>query len=55
MMFTGPSVQKKSIKHILMKHEANAGVAADVYGRLTGEPGIVLTIAGPGAKTVLLP
>jgi len=40
---------EKSIKHILMKHEINAGVAADVYGRLTGEPGIVLTIAGPGA------
>lgn len=40
---------EKSIKHILMKHENNAGVAADVYGRLTGEPGIVLTIAGSGA------
>lgn len=40
---------EEGIRHILMKHEANAGVAADVYGRLTGEPGVVLTIAGPGA------
>ncbi|MEM1586417.1 MAG: thiamine pyrophosphate-binding protein [Candidatus Bathyarchaeia archaeon] len=40
---------EKNIRHVLMKHEANAGIAADVYGRLTGEPGIVLTIAGPGA------
>ncbi|MEM2320265.1 MAG: thiamine pyrophosphate-binding protein [Candidatus Bathyarchaeia archaeon] len=37
------------IRHILVKHETNAGVMADVYGRLTGEPGFLLTTAGPGA------
>ena len=41
--------QRKDIKHLLVKHEANAAIMADVYGRLTGEPGICLTTAGPGA------
>jgi len=41
------------IRHILAKHEANAGVMADVYGRLTGEPGFLLTTAGPGATNSL--
>ena len=38
-----------SIKHITVKHEGNAAVMADVYGRLTGKPGVCLTTAGPGA------
>jgi len=37
------------IRHILAKQEGNAAIMADVYGRLTGEPGVVLTTAGPGA------
>ena len=41
------------IRHILAKHEGNAGVMADVYGRLTGEPGLLLTTAGPGATNCL--
>lgn len=41
------------IRHILAKHEGNAGVMADVYGRLTGEPGFLLTTAGPGATNCL--
>jgi acetolactate synthase-1/2/3 large subunit len=42
-------LNKEGVKHVLAKHEGNAGVMADVYGRLVGEPGILLTIAGPGA------
>jgi acetolactate synthase-1/2/3 large subunit len=42
-------LNRSEIKHISAKLEANAGVMADVYGRLTGEPGILLTTAGPGA------
>lgn len=41
--------ESRSIRHINVKHEENAAVMADVYGRLTGKPGICLTTAGPGA------
>ena len=44
---------RSGIRHILAKHEGNAGVMADVYGRLTGEPGLLLTTAGPGATNCL--
>jgi len=37
------------IRRIMVKHENNASVMADVYGRLTGEPGVALATAGPGA------
>jgi acetolactate synthase I/II/III large subunit len=37
------------IRRIMVKHEGNASVMADVYGRLTREPGVVLVAAGPGA------
>jgi acetolactate synthase I/II/III large subunit len=35
--------------HVTVKHENNAALAAEAYGRLTGRPGIALTTAGPGA------
>lgn len=37
------------ITHITVKHENNAALAAEAYGRLTGEPGVVVVTAGPGA------
>lgn len=37
------------ITHITVKHENNAALAAEAYGRLTGRPGVALTTAGPGA------
>jgi acetolactate synthase-1/2/3 large subunit len=37
------------ITHVTVKHENNAALAAEAYGRLTGRPGVVLTTAGPGA------
>lgn len=40
---------ESSIKVIAVKHEENAAVMADVYGRLTGEPGVCIVTAGPGA------
>ncbi len=40
---------ESSIRRIMVKHENNASVMADVYGRLTGEPGVALVTAGPGA------
>jgi acetolactate synthase-1/2/3 large subunit len=41
------------IRPITVKHENNAAIAAEVYGRLTGRPGVVLTTAGPGATNAL--
>ncbi len=38
-----------------MRHEANAGIAAAVYGKLRGQPGVVLTTLGPGAANLMLP
>ncbi|MDS0477328.1 thiamine pyrophosphate-binding protein [Natrinema sp. 1APR25-10V2] len=38
---------------ITARHEYNAAVMADTRGRLTGEPGIALTVAGPGATNAL--
>lgn len=42
-----------SIAPITFKHENNAAIAAEVYGRLTGRPGVVLVTAGPGATNSL--
>src|SRR5881396_3076666 len=43
------------VDFVLMRHEANAGIAAAVYGKLRGQPGIVLTTLGPGAANLMLP
>src|SRR5438132_12716238 len=37
------------IEHVTAKHENNAALAAEAYGRLTGKPGVVIVTAGPGA------
>jgi acetolactate synthase-1/2/3 large subunit len=42
-----------SIAPLTFKHENNAAVAAEMYGRLTGRPGVVLVTAGPGATNSL--
>jgi len=41
--------ESRSIEHVLVRYENAAAVMADVYGRLTGKPGICLVTAGPGA------
>ncbi|RQH02440.1 thiamine pyrophosphate-binding protein [Natrarchaeobius oligotrophus] len=38
---------------ITARHEYNAAVMADTYGRLTGDPGIAVTVAGPGGTNAL--
>ncbi len=45
--------EESGIRRIMAKHENNAAVMADVYGRLTGEPGVALVAAGPGATNSL--
>ena len=42
-----------SIRHVTVKHENNGAVMADVHGRLTGRPGVLMTTAGPGATNAV--
>ena len=48
-------LRKVGIDFVLMRHEANAGLSAAVYGKLRGQPGVVLATLGPGAANLLLP
>lgn len=47
------SLKKSSIKFILCRHEQAAAFMADVYGRLTGRPGVCLGTLGPGATNLI--
>lgn len=48
-------LRRAGIDFVLMRHEANAGLAAAVYGKLRGQPGVVLATLGPGAANLMLP
>ena len=48
-------LRRAGVEFVLMRHEANAGIAAAVYGKLRGQPGVVLTTLGPGAANLMLP
>ncbi|RAA72320.1 acetolactate synthase large subunit, partial [Burkholderia multivorans] len=41
------------IKHILARHEQGAVHAAEGYARVSGKPGVVVVISGPGATNVI--
>ena len=41
------------IRHVLMRHEAAAGHAAEGYARATGRPGVALGTSGPGATNLV--
>ena len=41
------------ISYVGVRHEGAAAFAASAYGKLTGRPAAVLTIAGPGATNLL--
>jgi acetolactate synthase I/II/III large subunit len=41
------------INVVTVMHENNAAIAAELYSRVTGKPGIVLVTAGPGATNSL--
>lgn len=47
------SLKKSPIKFILCRHEQAAAFMADVYGRLTGKPGVCLGTLGPGATNLI--
>ena len=42
-----------SLTHILVRHEQAAALAADAYGRVTGQPGVCLATSGPGATNLV--
>jgi acetolactate synthase I/II/III large subunit len=41
------------LRHILVRHEQAAALAADAYGRVTGLPGVCLATSGPGATNLV--
>lgn len=41
------------IRFITVRHEQGAAFMADVYGRLTGRPGVCLATLGPGATNLM--
>lgn len=49
------ALRRRGIEFALFRHEANAAIAAAVFGKLTGTAGVVLTTLGPGACNLLLP
>ena len=48
------ALRKSKIKHILMRHEQAAIHAADAYARVTGNYGVCLATAGPGAMNLTM-
>src|SRR3972149_5952983 len=41
------------IRHVLVRHEENAALAADAYARATGKVGVCLATSGPGATNLV--
>src|SRR5689334_2075272 len=42
-----------SIRHVLVRHEHAAASMAAAHAQLSGEPGVCLVTAGPGATNLL--
>ncbi len=47
------SLTRSRIEFITTRHEQGAAFMADVYGRLTGKPGVCLSTLGPGASNLI--
>ena len=43
------------LQHILVRHEQNAGHAADGYARASGKVGVAVATSGPGATNLVTP
>src|ERR1700719_759952 len=41
------------IRHVLVRHEQAAGVAADGFARLSGRPAAAFVISGPGVTNIM--
>lgn len=44
---------EKDIQHVLVRHEANAGHAANGYARISGKPAVCIATSGPGATNLI--
>ena len=44
---------KNDIHHVLVRHEANAGHAANGYARITNKPAVCIATSGPGATNLI--
>lgn len=44
---------KTDIRHILVRHEVNAGHSASGYARVTGKPAVCVATSGPGALNLI--
>ena len=47
------ALSRSSVRHVLTRHEAAAGHAAEGWARVTGRPGVALATSGPGAVNLL--
>jgi pyruvate oxidase len=45
--------RQDAIKFVLTRHEETAAMMASAHGKLTGRPGVCLSIAGPGATNLI--
>jgi len=46
------SLLDSPVEFIICRHEQGAAFMADIYGRLTGKPGVALSTLGPGATNL---
>lgn len=47
------ALSKSKIKHILVRHEQNAGHAASGYARISKKPAVCIATSGPGALNLI--
>ena len=46
-------LREARLRHVLVRHEQGAGFAADGFARVSGQAGVFITTAGPGATNAL--
>lgn len=44
---------ENDIKHVLVRHEANGGHAANGFARISGKPAVCIATSGPGATNLI--
>jgi acetolactate synthase-1/2/3 large subunit len=49
------ALHDSTLRHVLVRHEAAAGHAAEGYARATGRVGVALATSGPGATNLVTP
>ncbi|MFO7967417.1 MAG: thiamine pyrophosphate-binding protein [Archaeoglobaceae archaeon] len=47
------AIRKSNIKFVLTRHEETAAFMADAHGKMTDEPGVCISIAGPGSTNLV--